>query len=101
MNTITYSSNDMNNLWNYLQGLPISIPDRRWLANRLLESTKNESDTILSRAREAIEEMRLESEANGNSELSLDEINEEIRQARLERKRCNIGLPALADTHNH
>ncbi|MBQ1409510.1 MAG: hypothetical protein IIY87_07120 [Bacteroidales bacterium] len=87
MNTITYSSNDMNNLWNYLQGLPISIPDRRWLANRLLESTKNESDTILSRAREAIEEMRLESEANGNSELSLDEINEEIRQARLERKK--------------
>ena len=74
MNTITYSSNDMNNLWNYLQGLPISIPDRRWLANRLLESTKNE-------------EMRLESEANGNSELSLDEINEEIRQARLERKK--------------
>ena len=87
MNTITYSSNDMNNLWNYLQGLPISIPDRRWLANRLLESTKNESDRILSRAREAIEEMRLESEANGNSELSLDEINEEIRQARLERKK--------------
>ena len=86
MNSVTYNSCDMNNLWNYLQGLHISIHDRRWLADRLLESTKNEGDAILSRAREAIEEMRLESEANGNSELTLDEINEEIRQSRLERK---------------
>ncbi len=30
--------------------------------------------------------MRQHSEENGNSEMTLDEINEEIRQARLERK---------------
>ena len=38
------------------------------------------------RARKAIESMRQQSEMNGNSELTLDEINEEIYQARKERK---------------
>lgn len=37
-------------------------------------------------ARIVIDAMRRQSEQNGNSELSLEEINEEIRQARLERK---------------
>jgi hypothetical protein len=41
---------------------------------------------VLSKARQTIEDMRQHSEENGNSELTLDEINEEIRQARLERK---------------
>ena len=35
-----------------------------------------------SKARKAIEAMRQQSELNGNSELTLDAINEEIRQAR-------------------
>lgn len=86
MDTPTYSSSDMSNLWNYLQGLPISIPDRRWLADRLIESTKEEGDEILLQARKAIDEMRQESEVNGNSEMTLDDINEEIRQVRLARK---------------
>ena len=38
------------------------------------------------RARKAIDSMRKQSEMNGNSELTLDEINEEICQARKERK---------------
>ena len=38
------------------------------------------------RARKAIESMRQQSEMNGNSELTLEEINAEIRQARIERK---------------
>lgn len=38
------------------------------------------------KARIAINAMRQLSEENDNSELSLDEINEEIRQARLARK---------------
>ena len=37
-------------------------------------------------ARQAIEAMRLQSEKNGNSELTLDEINAEIRQARQEHR---------------
>ena len=37
----------------------------------------------------AIDRMRTISEENGNSNMTLDEINEEIRQAREERKRKN------------
>ncbi|MBR4535555.1 MAG: hypothetical protein IKO62_02725 [Bacteroidales bacterium] len=86
MNATTYSSSAMSNLWNYLQGLSLSTSDRRWLADRLIESTKEEDKEIFVQARNAIEEMRLQSEANGNSEMTLEEINEEIRQARLARK---------------
>lgn len=86
MNSATYDSNAMSNLWNYIQGLPLSSSDRRWLADRLIESTKEDENSILAEARKAIEEMRRQSEENGNSEMTLDEINEEIRQVRLERK---------------
>ena len=41
MNTATYNSTAMSNLWNYLKGLPLSIKDRQWLANRLIESAEN------------------------------------------------------------
>ena len=36
--------------------------------------------------REAIEAMRLQSEQNGNDAMTLDDINNEIRQARAARK---------------
>ena len=39
-----------------------------------------------SSAIEALRKMQEISEANGNSEMTLDEINEEIRLARLERR---------------
>lgn len=42
------------------------------------------------RARTVIESMRQQSEGNGNSELTLDDINEEIRQARVERKKTAV-----------
>ena len=64
----------------------MSVSDRRWLAERLVESTKNDDTSIMEQARIAIEEMRSQSESNGNSDMSLDEINAEIRQARLARK---------------
>ena len=83
MNATTYSSSAMSNLWNYLQGLSLSTSDRRWLADRLIESTKEDDKEIFVQARNAIEEMRLQSEANGNSEMTLEEFNEEIRNARL------------------
>ncbi len=83
MNATTYSSSAMSNLWNYLQGLSLSTSDRHWLTDRLIESTKEEDKEIFVQARNAIEEMRLQSEANGNSEMTLEEFNEEIRNARL------------------
>ena len=42
---------------------------------------------VRTRAQKAILAMRQQSENNGNSELTLEEINEEIRQARQERKK--------------
>ncbi|MBO7464580.1 MAG: type II toxin-antitoxin system RelB/DinJ family antitoxin [Bacteroidales bacterium] len=48
-----------------------------------------EREIMLDSARNAIEEMREQSEVAGNSVMSLEEINEEIRQARRERKLRN------------
>ena len=86
MNTATYNSSMVNNLWNVIQGLSLSSTDQRWLADRLFESAKADDKAILAQARKAIEEMRQQSEANGNSEMTLDEINAEIRAARQTRK---------------
>ena len=41
MNTATYNSTAMSNLWNYLKSLPLSIKDRQWLADRLIESAED------------------------------------------------------------
>lgn len=38
------------------------------------------------KARQAIESMRRQSEENGNDSMTLDDINDEIRQARATRK---------------
>ena len=34
----------MNNLWNYLQGLSLSSSNRRWLAERLMNPSKDMVD---------------------------------------------------------
>lgn len=47
---------------------------------------KSERQQRLSRAKKAIDAMRQQSEQNGNAEMTLEDINEEIRQARIERK---------------
>ena len=86
MNTATYNSNAMTNLWNYLQGLSLSVSDRCWFADRLIESARNDDTEILAQAQKAIDELRMQSEAVGNSEMTLEEINEVIRQARKDRK---------------
>lgn len=31
----------MNNLWAYLQGLALTTSNRQWLANKLVEETRN------------------------------------------------------------
>ena len=60
----------------------------RWFQQQL-EAVLVEYYALLekrAKARKAIEAIRQQSEQNGNSELTLDAINEEIRQARRERK---------------
>jgi hypothetical protein len=70
----------------------------RWLQEQmelaLLQLYNNQRQAVLSKARQTIEDMRQHSEENGNSEMTLDKINEEIRQARLERKNY-FGHPLL------
>ncbi|MBR6160401.1 MAG: hypothetical protein IKQ75_00870 [Bacteroidales bacterium] len=62
----------------------------RWLQEQmelaLLQLYNSQRQAVLSKARQTIDAMRQHSEENGNSKLTLDEINEEIRQARLGRK---------------
>ena len=62
----------------------------RWLQEQmelaLLQLYNNQRQSVLSKTRQTIDAMRQHSEENGNSEMTLGEINEEIRQSRLERK---------------
>ena len=36
---------ELNNLWNYLQGLSLSQSDREWLAKKLLEPVEADAET--------------------------------------------------------
>ena len=71
-------------------GLDLSTAIRIFLMKSVTEGgvpfemklSKTDIDAII-----ALENIRTASESNGNSNLTLDEINEEIRLARLERKR--------------
>lgn len=54
-------------------------------AKSLFAAQQSEQEAT-RKARQAIEAMRLQSEQNGNADITLDEINEEIRQARAARK---------------
>ena len=57
------------------------------LFSRLAEAQRN---TVVAKARQAINAMRTQSEENGNCNLTLDEINEEIRQSRLARRASKV-----------
>lgn len=46
-----------------------------------------EAERRQAKAREAISAMRRQSEENGNAELTLEDINDEIRQAREARRK--------------
>ena len=43
MNTATYNSSTVNNLWNLIQDLSLTSTDRHWLADKLTESTVEQS----------------------------------------------------------
>ena len=60
-----------------------------WLQQQveaLLVSFNASRQAARQEARKAIEAMRLQSEQNGNDAMTLDDINDEIRQARAARK---------------
>ena len=66
---------------------------KAWLQRQVeaLMIEYNTSQQMIRRnARAAIAAMRRQSELNGNAEMSLQDINTEIQQARLERKSRDI-----------
>lgn len=52
----------------------------------MAQQATDEKEAVRQRAIKAIESMRKSAEESGVSEMTLDEINEEIRLAREERK---------------
>lgn len=80
--------NQANAVYNEI-GIDLSTAVRMFLKKSVLEGgipfdTKIDQSTL--KAILAVDNMRTASENNGNSEMSLDEINEEIRLAREERR---------------
>ena len=80
--------NQANAIYSEL-GIDLSTAVRMFLKKSVLEggipfNTKIDQSTL--NAILAVDNMRTASENNGNSEMSLDEINEEIKLARIERK---------------
>lgn len=44
----------LNNLWSYLQGLPLSASNQRWLGERLIEAAREDEDSKKARQQEAM-----------------------------------------------
>ena len=78
-------------------GIDLSTALRMFMKRSVLENgipfsmVLDDNSYDSSKALQALKRMQEISKANGNSEMTLDEINEEIRLARLERKnkKCN------------
>lgn len=80
--------NQANAIYNEL-GIDLSTAVRMFLKKSVIEggipfSTKVDQSTLSTIL--AVDKMRTTSENNGNSKMSLEEINEEIKLARTERK---------------
>ena len=80
--------NQANAIYNEL-GIDLSTAVRMFLKKSVLEGGipfETKVDQLTLNAILSVDKMRTISENNGNSEMSLDELNEEIRKARKERK---------------
>lgn len=80
--------NQANAIYNEL-GIDLSTAVRMFLKKSVLEGGipfDTKVDQLTLNAILSIDKMRTLSENNGNSEISLDEINKEIKLARAERK---------------
>lgn len=80
--------NQANAIYNEL-GIDLSTAVRMFLKKSVLEGGipfDAKVDQLTLNAILAVDKMRTASENNENSEMSLDEINEEIKLSRMERK---------------
>lgn len=49
----------MNNLWNYIQGLSLSASNQTWLANRLIEASRQSRKNTSTKAHRTFSEDRV------------------------------------------
>ena len=80
--------NQASSIYNEL-GIDLSTAVRMFLKKSVMEGGipfDTKVDQVTLDAILAVDKMRTTSENNGNSEMSLEEINEEIKLARTERK---------------
>ncbi len=47
------NATSMNNLWSYLSGLSLTVQNKRWLSDKLIESARS-ADSSLSKADRAL-----------------------------------------------
>lgn len=70
----------LNNLWTYLQGLSLSASNQRWLADRLMESSKSHTSDF-SDAENIV------NIADETTPYSSEELNARIDEAEIEIER--------------
>lgn len=81
--------NQASAIYNEL-GMDLSTAIRMFLKKSVMAGGipfETKVDDVTLNAIMAVDKMRTISEENGNSEMTLEEINEEIRLARMERKK--------------
>ena len=44
----------LNNLWTYLQGLPLTASNQQWLGERLFEASKADEESKIAKQQEAM-----------------------------------------------
>ena len=73
------NSVSLNNLWSYLQGLSLTASNQRWLAERLIESSNTQNESIGEFDADVFEDIDNEATA-----YSFEELNARIDEAEAE-----------------
>ena len=80
----TMTTMELNNLWNYLEGLKLARKDRDWLAGKLMEATEKEKET--KRQQELVKESlyraldEVEAAKRGETKMmTIEEFEEELK----------------------
>ena len=68
----------MNNLWSYIQGLPLTASNRRWLADRLVNTPLNDKPDETEVPSDAMESI------SDDTPYTMEELNSRIDEAEIE-----------------
>ena len=73
------NATSLNNLWSYLQGLSLSANNKRWLGERLIESSSTVKDNPAMNVRAKQEAMVKDTLTRAFEELRAGEVYEDAR----------------------